>query len=183
VITELLDGSDTAVSMNLGESGGLLEGSPALGDVGTANLSLIGDELVGYGFATMIGSNSYRLEGLFRGLYGTSVPVMHPVGSRFARLDGAIFKYTVPKKYIGMLIYLKFQSFNIFGQSLQDLSTCATYTFLPKGVGTGVGLILEQLALGREVDLGTVAETAAVEEDIGVIASGITATVDLGELL
>jgi hypothetical protein len=34
-------------------------------------------------------------------------------------------------------LFLKFQSFNIFGQSVEDLSECAVYPYTPSGAGQG----------------------------------------------
>jgi hypothetical protein len=63
----------------------------------------------------------------------------HAVGTAFARLDDAIFKFDLTQDYIGKTLYLKFQSYNIFGGGLEDLSTCVAYTFSPGGVGFGTG--------------------------------------------
>jgi hypothetical protein len=40
-------------------------------------------------------------------------------------------------QYIGQTLYLKFQSFNVFEQALEDLSTVATYAFTPTGASFG----------------------------------------------
>jgi hypothetical protein len=59
----------------------------------------------------------------------------HSNGAPFTRLDNAIFQYNLPAAFIGDPLFLKFQSFNIFGQSVEDLSECAVYTYTPSGAG------------------------------------------------
>jgi hypothetical protein len=57
----------------------------------------------------------------------------------YARLDSDIFKYALPPQYIGQTLYFKFQSFNVFGGAVEDLSLCTAYTYTPSGAGYGTG--------------------------------------------
>jgi hypothetical protein len=180
--TAALGSADTTISVSLVESGGTLDPATAADAANGVTLSLVEDELIAYASATLTGTNAYGLGGLVRGLYETNVPASHPIGSRFARLDNAIFKYPLAAAYVGQAIYIKFQSFNIFGLGVQDLATCATYTYTPNGAGGGLGSILQQLALGIDVDLGLVTDAVTVEEDLGVLASSPDTTVDLGSI-
>jgi hypothetical protein len=108
-------------------------------------LCYLGGELISFRDATLTSTSHYTLGGqLYRGLYGSTIGACLRV-SDFARLDEAIFKYTLPPQYIGQTLYFKFQSYNIFGAATQDLSTCTAYTFTPAGAGYGTG------AAGRSV--------------------------------
>jgi hypothetical protein len=171
----------TVISVNLVESGATLDAASVTDAQNEVTLSLVGDELLAYGGAALIGPNAYDLANLVRGLYNT-ISWTHIAGDRFVRLDDAVFKYAFPAGYVGRMLYLKFQSFNIFGQAFQELSTCATYTYVPSGVGAGLGLIMEQLALGADADLGRVTDTVTIEEDLSILSYAPGNTVDLGAL-
>jgi len=150
-------GWDTAntLAVSVAESGGVLDsGTPASAQAG-APMALVDQELVAYATATPYATYKYNLTGLERGLYGTS-PAAHSAGASFARLDGAVFKYSVPANLIGKTLYFKFQSYNIFGKGLQALSSCATYTHALTGTGvpqpadiTGFGAALDMNAAGN----------------------------------
>jgi hypothetical protein len=171
----------SVLGVDLAESGGTLESVSTDDGRNGITLSLVGDELIAYGGAMLTTASAYDLSNLVRGLYGTA-NVTHSPDERFARLDEAIFKYDVPTVFVGQTLYLKFQSFNIFGQGLQDLSTCATYTYTPTGAGDAIGPMLEQLALGADIDLGLISTLVTVEEDLSVLAAAPATTTDLGGL-
>lgn len=101
-------------------------------------LSLVGDELLSYGDLVVTGTNLYDMTYLQRGQYNTT-HAAHLTGASFCRLDDAIFKYGLPQEYIGQLVYLKFTSFNTFGQGEQDISAVTEYTFTPVGNGYFIG--------------------------------------------
>jgi hypothetical protein len=88
----------------------------------------------------------------------------------------------VPAGYVGQTLYLKFQSFNIFGLGLQDLSTCATYEYVPTGAGAGLGPILSILAAGTDVSLGSITDPVSIEEDLGIIVGSPSGSVYLGSI-
>lgn len=169
------------VSVGLAESHGALTSTSASGAQNGATLCLIDNELLSFETATLTGTNAYNLTTLYRGLWG-SQPAAHPSGAPFARLDDAIFKYDLPANYIGQTIYLKFQSFNVFGSGLQDLATCAAYAYVPSGSGTS-DPIMAQLATGIALDLGLVTQTpATVSGDLGAIAGAVFDGIDLGQV-
>jgi hypothetical protein len=111
--------------------------SPADAAAG-ANLCYVGGEFLSPQTVTPTGTYTFACTDLYRGLYG-STPGSHASGSAVARLDDAVFKYNLPIAYIGVTLYLKFQSFNVYGSGLQDLSTCTAYTVAPTGTGYGGG--------------------------------------------
>jgi hypothetical protein len=180
VTTTSFGRSDDLLSVSLSESGGTLDRATAWGAANGVTLCLVGDELVAYAGAMLAASHSYDLSGVVRGLYGSVVPTLHPIGVRFARLDNAIFKYTIPASYVGETLYLKFQSFNIFGVGVQDLATCVTYMHTPTGIGSSRGPVIEQLALGFDVDLGLIGEISSADDDLVGLLSPTSGTVDLG---
>lgn len=182
VTTASLESGGSLLSVSLVQSAGTLEPASPSDAANGVTLSLVEDELLAYSGAMLAGPNTYDVTGLVRGLQGTMVPTSHPSGSRFARLDDAIFKYALPAAYVGQVLYLKFQSFNIFGLGLQDLATCSTYVYRPTGLGAGMGPILQALALGQDVDLGLLTEAVTIEEDLSVLSYAPSTTVDLGAM-
>ena len=91
-------------------------------------------ELLAYATATFAGSFTYRLSYLVRGAYGTT-PGAHAAGSRFVRLDQAIFKYPFLPGQIGSPIYVKLPAFNIYGSGEQTPDQVDPVTYTPTGVG------------------------------------------------
>ena len=65
-----------------------------------------------------------------RGVEGTAI-MDHPLGSRFAAIDGSTVKINLPAQWVGKTIHLKFQAFNKLGGQLNSLSECVDYTFTP----------------------------------------------------
>lgn len=114
--------------------------SPAL-DSGTTDdadnmttLCYVGGEIVSYSACAISGQNQYTASGYIRrGLMDSSI-ASHAAGAAFLRLDDAVFRYTYdPPAWSGKTLYLKFQSFNTFGNSLQDPSTLTPVTFTLPG--------------------------------------------------
>lgn len=101
-------------------------------------VSYVGGEYLSYQDVTLTGTAAYDIDTLWRGQYGSTAG-SHSTGDNFARLDEAIFKYDLPPEYIGVTLYLKFQSYNIFGGGVQDLSACTAYTYTPTGSAFGGG--------------------------------------------
>jgi hypothetical protein len=173
------DSVDT-LSVNLSESGGTLSGTSQAAAQAGATLSLVDNELLAYQNATLTGENAYNLTDLARGLSG-SAAASHSTGAPFARLDGAIVKYNLPSNLVGQTLYFKFQSFNVFGGGLQDLSTCAVYTFAPAAPAVAHP-IAAQLTTGFALDLGQVNSAPALSDDFGLVTAGLEGTVDLGQI-
>jgi len=129
------------LKVNMAMSKGELE--DAASGIDAANgvtRSYVDGEILSYENATLTGTDLYDLDDLYRAQYG-STGGTHAIGTNFARLDSSIFKYDLPEEYIGVPLYLKFQSYNIFGGGVEDISTVAVYTITPtgKGFGTGTG--------------------------------------------
>jgi hypothetical protein len=173
-------GWDTTDALNVGlaESGATLSGATAAAAQQGATRSLVDSEILAYESATLTSANAYALTDLQRGLYGTA-GAAHAVGAPFARLDQAVVAYDLPANFIGQTLFFKFQSFNLFGAGVQDLSTCEAYPFTPLGVGVGVA-IAAQLAGGVPLDLGAVAAAPALADDFGALVGAVSGALDLG---
>jgi len=172
--------STNSLAVDLSESGGALAGTSQAAAQQGATLSLVDSELLAYQIATLNGANSYVLTGLARGLGGASA-ASHAAGAPFARIDSAVVKYDLPANLIGKTLYFKFQSFNVFGGGLQDLSTCVVYSYTPVGEGVA-NPITAQLGSGIPLDLGPVASGASVSGDFGSVTVGALDAIDLGGL-
>jgi len=78
-------------------------------------LCLVGSELIAYSEATLTAANKYDLDTYIRrGVYNSPISA-HSVGTRFVRLDQAIFRHVVDATMLGSTIFFKFPSFNIYG--------------------------------------------------------------------
>ena len=98
-------------------------------------------ELLAFGDVAATGTYAANLTYLERGQYGTAAGA-HSIGDQFTLLDvlgtsGTTVSFDLPAAYIGQTIYLKFASFNEFGQATQDLSTVTEYQYTPVGTGFG----------------------------------------------
>ena len=158
------DASDT-LSVNLAESGGALSSGTALDAQLGNTLCIVDSELLSFATATLASANTYSLTTLYRGLYGTTAAA-HASGAPFARLDSAIFEYDLPAQYVGKTLYIKLQSFNIFGSGVQDLSVCAAYSFTPTGVAIDHPAA-EALLVSSSMDFGLTTELVGMEDDFG----------------
>jgi Putative phage tail protein len=173
------DIADT-LSVSLVESGGVLAGGNTLDAQNGVTLCLVDKELLAYATATLTGTNAYNLTYLYRGLYGTAA-VAHSSGAPFTRVDGAIFKYPLPSAYIGVPLFLKFQSFNIFGRAVEDLSECTVYTYTPTGAGSPIGPVTQALLVGTNLDFGLVSSAVSETDQWGIVTDGVLlASIDLG---
>lgn len=130
-------GHTLEVTMDM--SGGELEDATATDAAAGLTVCYVDGEFISFQYATSTGIHDYDLDYLYRALYGSTASA-HAIGTDFARLDDNIFKYDLPDAYIGVLLYIKFQSYNKFGAAVQDLSLCTAYTFTPNGIGYGMGV-------------------------------------------
>ncbi|USN16585.1 tip attachment protein [Brevundimonas phage vB_BpoS-Polewnik] len=122
------------LSVTLLESNGDLISVSAVDAQNEVTLCYVDGEYLSYQDADLTGAAEYDIEKMYRGLRG-STPGSHAAGSTFARLDENIFKLDLQLGYIGQVVYIKLQSFNLWGAATEDLSTCAVYTFTPTGGG------------------------------------------------
>ncbi len=161
------DTSDT-IAVNMAESGGTLATAADL-DAQLANtLCIVDSELVSYATSTLTSANNYSLTYLYRGLYGTAV-ASHSSGAPFAFLNsnGGILKYNLSAQYVGVALYIKLQSFNVFGGGLENISTCAVYTYTPTGVAIDHPVAEAILVSGGLWDFGLVTAMAGTDDDFG----------------
>ena len=174
------DTTDT-LAVNMAESGGVLSGGTALDAQLTNTLSIVDGELISYETATLTSANNYSLTTMYRGLYGTAIAA-HSAGAKFARLDSAIFEYDLPAQYVGQTLYLKLQSFNVFGGGVQELSACTAYTYTPTGVAIDHP-VARALLVSTSMDFGSVTATAGTADDFGTPPSLVVELdVDLGNV-
>jgi hypothetical protein len=171
------DASDT-LAVDLTQSGGALSSTSSASAAAGVTLCYVDGEYLSYTTATLTAANEYSLTGLYRGLAGTSASA-HADGSTFCLLDSAILQYDIAASQMGRTIYLKFQSFNIFGSGVQDLSTCAAYPYTIQGTGT-IGPVAGSLAVGASMDYGLVNQSVAETDDFGSLSSPVTVIIDLG---
>jgi hypothetical protein len=173
------DSVDT-LAVNLTESGGTLTVTSQAAAQQGATLSLVDGEFLAYETATLVSGNAYNLTGLARA-QGGSAAAAHSSGAPFARIDGAVVRYTLPANFAGLPLYFKFQSFNVFGGGAEDLSTCAVYTFTPLSASE-LDPIFAQLQTGFPLDLGQVTDAPVLSDDWGLVTTSPTASLDLGSV-
>jgi len=129
-------GYDTTdvLSVNMAETGTVLTSTTAINaQSGLVNVCLIGSEIISFSTATLTSTGMYDLTGIQRGCYG-STPALHTTGTIFTDLDNVIVIPLFPQT-IGATVYFKFQSFNIYGSTVQDISTCLPYGYTISGSG------------------------------------------------
>ena len=130
-VGQTIDQTNT-LAVSLVESAGTLA-SGSNDDMTALNtLVYVDGELIAYQTATLTGANAYSLAPLVRGAYGSTIGA-HAAGSAFARLDDAIGQIAYTQDRIGSTLYLKVQSYNIYGGGLQDLSTLSPYAYTITG--------------------------------------------------
>ena len=171
------DSSD-ALAVNMAESGRPLTGGTLLDAQLGNTLCIVDSELVSFETATLASANNYNLTTLFRGLYGSTI-ASHSVGARFARLDNTIFQYDLPAQFVGVPLYIKLQSFNVFGSGAQDLSTCTAYTYTPSGAASAHPVAGAWLT-GSPMDLGSVTTSPTIFDDFSSVTFASSLDVDLG---
>ena len=158
------DNTHTA-SVDLSESSGTMLSSSAADAQAGVTMGVVNAEVFSYVTANLTAADEYNLTELYRGQFGTE-PDAHITGDRYCRLDDAIERIVLPNAYIGQLLYIKFVSFNEFGQGSQDISTLTPYTLTPQGKVAGDD-ILTKLRTGIPVDLGTVSTGTATTVSLG----------------
>ncbi len=124
--------SINTLAVDLTQSGGaLISGTMADADA-NHTLCYVDGELVSYETATLTAANKFNLTYLRRGQYGTTI-ANHLTGTKFARLDDAIFASSYSADQIGQTVYFKFPAFNIYGGGQQDVAAVASYTHVIVG--------------------------------------------------
>jgi hypothetical protein len=169
------------LAVELTASGGALASTTAASAAAGVTLCYVDGEYLSYSTATMTAACKYGLTGLYRGLGGSSAAA-HKSGATFCLLDSALLTYDIPNAQIGSTVTLKFQSFNIFGGGLEDVSTCVAYPHTLQGTGM-TGPVASALAVGAALDYGHVSGDAIGEsDDFGTVSSPATTIIDLGNV-
>lgn len=99
-------------------------------------LCYVDGEFLAYANAELKGVGRYTLGNLTRGAYGSAID-SHAAGSQFVRVDEALFKYAVPRNWIGRTVWVKLVSYNVFSGGIQDLSSVPAYSYTIKGAPLG----------------------------------------------
>lgn len=99
-------------------------------------LCYVDGEFLAYADAELKGVGRYTLGNLTRGAYGSTTDA-HAAGSPFARIDEALFKYAVPRNWIGRTVWVKLVSYNVFSGGIQDLAEVPAYSYTIKGAPLG----------------------------------------------
>ena len=87
---------------------GSLASISELGVLNGANAALIGDELVQFQNAELIGESTYKLTKLLRGRQGTEWAIAdHVVGDRFMLITPALYTTAIANNLIGRELYYK----------------------------------------------------------------------------
>ena len=166
------------LAVNMAESGGVLATATDLDAQLASTLCIVDSELVSYATATLTAASNYALTYLFRGLFGTAVAA-HATGAQFAFLNTtSVFEYDLPAQYIGQTLYIKLQSFNVFGAGVQSLASCTAYTYTPTG-GAFAHPAAEEMLTSTSLDFGSVTLAPGVRDDFGSVTLSPVLDVDL----
>lgn len=90
-------------------------------------LCKVGNEFLAYRDATLTAPVQYSLSYLRRGLYGSAQGSVS--GDSFIRCDNGVFKFPYNPIYAGVTLKLKFVSYNIYEDGLQDIASVPAYDF------------------------------------------------------
>jgi hypothetical protein len=92
-----------------------------------------GGEFFGYSTANLTGANAYTLGGLIRGAYQSN-QLAKPSGTAWAKLDTAVVTTgPIQRSMIGLPVYFKFLSRNIYGGGQQSLEDVEPYIYTLRG--------------------------------------------------
>lgn len=136
LITDLPIGNDpdTVNTPSVKMLAGELNSTTQNGADSYVTLSYVDGEFISYQSATLTDVNTYELSYLRRGLYGSKI-TNHSGGSQFVKCDNTRLTYNFSQSNIGKTYYVKFTSFNIFGDNEQELSDVEPYEFTIRGIG------------------------------------------------
>ena len=131
-------------------------------------------EFLAYETAELKGVGRYALGNLTRGAYGSNID-RHEAGRPFVRVDESLFKYPVPRDWIGRTVWIKLVSHNVFGSGAQDLAEVPAYSY--RIVGAPLGQVANlrltsSWAYGREAVLAWDKLDGADTYDVEIYAAG-----------
>jgi hypothetical protein len=177
------------LDVSLAESGGTLTAGTVADANGQATLCAVGTEIIAYSSALLTAPNTYALgDYILRGLEGTTV-ADQPAGSLFMRLDNSLAVVPYNAGQVGLTLYIKLQSFNLYGGGYQDLDLCTAYEFTAEPNGAQVGDVswtaingIPALLTSYVESNGTAVNTAnvgtATAEQIEAVPAQVQAAVD-----
>ena len=127
---------DRANTLSVEISAGQMTGGTEQDSRDLLTLCYVDGEFLAYANAELKGVGRYTLGNLTRGAYGSAID-SHAAGSKFARVDDSLFRYTVPRNWIGRTVWVKLVSYNVFSGGIQDLSSVPAYSYTIKGAPLG----------------------------------------------
>ena len=127
---------DRTNTLNVEISAGQMTGGTEQDSRDLLTLCYVDGEFLAYANAELKGVGRYTLGNLTRGAYGSAID-SHAAGSKFARVDEALFKYAVPRNWIGRTVWVKLVSYNVFSGGIQDLASVPAYSYTIKGAPLG----------------------------------------------
>lgn len=127
---------DRANTLSVEISAGQMTGGTEQDSRDLLTLCYVDGEFLAYANAELKGVGRYTLGNLTRGAYGSAIDT-HAAGSKFARIDEALFKYAVPRNWIGRTVWVKLVSYNVFSGGIQDLASVPAYSYTIKGAPLG----------------------------------------------
>jgi hypothetical protein len=126
------------LGVSLVESGAALTAGTDADADNQVTLCAVGTEIIAYSSAVLTGASTYNLGTYIRrGLEGTTI-ADQPAGSLFMRLDGSQVAIPYTQGQIGKTVYVKLQSFNLYGGAYEDLDLCTAYEFIAEPNGANV---------------------------------------------
>lgn len=135
--TALTATATSPLGVQLDGMGGQLLAASAADAAALNSLFYVGganQEFMAYQGSTLTGTNAYTLSGLVRGAYGSS-EAAHSINDPFIRIDDSLAKSgSLDLTLIGSTIHFKFQSFNIWGGGVEDISTLTAYNYTISGL-------------------------------------------------
>lgn len=127
---------DRTNTLNVEISAGQMTGGTEQDSRDLLTLCYVDGEFLAYANAELKGVGRYTLGNLTRGAYGSAIDA-HAAGSKFVRIDEALFKYAVPRNWIGRTVWVKLVSYNVFSGGIQDLASVPAYSYTIKGAPLG----------------------------------------------
>ena len=127
---------DRTNTLNVEISAGQMTGGTEQDSRDLLTLCYVDGEFLAYANAELKGVGRYTLGNLTRGAYGSAIDA-HAAGSQFARIDDTLFRYTVPRNWIGRTVWVKLVSYNVFSGGIQDLASVPAYSYTIKGAPLG----------------------------------------------
>lgn len=95
-------------------------------------LCLVNGEFFNYRVATLTDTYQYTLSDLTRGLYNSKI-VAHAAGRKFVRCDTSLFRYPFDENLIGVTLYIKLLSINLYKGATQSIADVEPYTYKVTG--------------------------------------------------